>query len=164
MSTVTDSVDIQKIPGGMSVDGLALKNGKCGCTSILRCCHSYSKLKRDGNNFTFVVKTPSPDCEDLYSWGYIVEKAGHRITVTVEDARDKTIFSGYYPPRLEEWTARGWTVIEKTGEREDGELWRCAACKWLYNVDKEGKRFEDLPDDWKCPTCRAGKGAFEKVG
>jgi len=28
-------VRIEKIPGGMSVDGLELRNGKCGCTAVL---------------------------------------------------------------------------------------------------------------------------------
>ncbi|RJR15947.1 MAG: rubredoxin [Nitrospiraceae bacterium] len=37
-------------------------------------------------------------------------------------------------------------------------------CKWLYNDVKEGIPFEQLPDDWKCPTCGALKKAFEKIG
>jgi hypothetical protein len=31
-------IAIDRIPGGFSVDGLALKNGKCGCTAVLPCC------------------------------------------------------------------------------------------------------------------------------
>ena len=38
-------------------------------------------------------------------------------------------------------------------------------CGYIYNPDKgdrkgkipKGTRFEDLPDDWKCPICGAGK-------
>ncbi len=41
------------------------------------------------------------------------------VEVTVEDARDKTIFSGYYPPTLEEWTAKGWEISNK-GRRTGG--------------------------------------------
>lgn len=33
-------VAIEKIPGGFSIDGLALKAGKCGCTSIAKCCYT----------------------------------------------------------------------------------------------------------------------------
>jgi rubredoxin len=24
--------------------------------------------------------------------------------------------------------------------------------------------FDSLADDWKCPVCKAGKNAFEKIG
>ena len=36
---------IEKIPGGFNVDGLALRNGKCGCTAALPCCCSRSKVR-----------------------------------------------------------------------------------------------------------------------
>ena len=39
-------IEIEKIPGGFSVDGLALKSGKCGCTSVLPCCYSWSKVRQ----------------------------------------------------------------------------------------------------------------------
>ena len=42
-------------------------------------------------------------------------------------------------------------------------------CGYIYNPirgDKKGKippgtRFEDLPDDWKCPCCGSSKSMFE---
>jgi rubredoxin len=82
----------------------------------------------------------------------------------VEDARDKAYYSGYFPPLLAEWEARGWEVVEREGARQDGAVWRCAMCKWLFLEDREGRPFAGLPDDWKCPVCGAGKGAFEKIG
>lgn len=157
-------IDIHKIPGGFSVDGLPLKNGKCGCTSILKCCHSYSKVKRDGDKLTFTAKTSTPETEDLYVWGYTVTKEGVTVSVVVEDARDKTIFSGYYPPRLEDWLTLGWQLVDQNGAREDGGLWRCATCKWLYKEDPQGASFDTTPEDYKCPTCKAPRHAFEKIG
>ena len=35
----------------------------------------------------------------------------------------------------------------------------CSICGYIYDEEKNG-RWEDLPDDWKCPICRAGKDAF----
>lgn len=35
----------------------------------------------------------------------------------------------------------------------------CSVCGYVYDEDKEGK-WEDLPGDWKCPICKAGKEAF----
>ncbi len=45
----------------------------------------------------------------------------------------------------------------------------CRACGYLYDEalgDPDGglapgTRFEDIPDDWMCPTCGVGKGDFE---
>lgn len=156
-------ITIEKIPGGFRVDGLDLKGAKCGCTSVLPCCHSWSKLKRNGNVFTHTSKASTPETNDLFSWGYTVRKGDVVVEVLMEDARDKNIFSGYYPPPLESWEAKGWEVVSRTGLREDFGLWRCAACKWLYKEAVEKVKFEDLPADWRCPVCKAGKNVFENI-
>ena len=155
---------IEKIPGGFSVDGLMLRNGKCGCTAVLACCYSWSKVKQRGNSFTFTAKLSGPESKDIFLWSYVVKKDDATIEVRVEDARDKVIFSGYYPPALEEWVKKGWEVVTKEGDREDFNLWRCSACRWLYKERDHTTRFEDLPEDWKCPVCKVGKDSFEQVG
>ena len=46
----------------------------------------------------------------------------------------------------------------------------CSLCGYVYdpkNGDPDngidaGTAFEDLPDDWECPVCGAGKEDFEK--
>lgn len=159
------SVTVEKVPGGFQIDGLNLLGMKCGCTAILKCCHSWSKIKKKsgGKLFEFSAKTTTPETSDNFNWGYTVEKEGITVKVTVEDARDKVIFSGFLPPSVTEWESKGWTVIEKNGDREDGILWRCTMCKWLYKENKEGKPFDELPDDWKCPKCSATKKDFEKI-
>ncbi|NPV71401.1 MAG: rubredoxin [Firmicutes bacterium] len=48
------------------------------------------------------------------------------------------------------------------------EKYVCTLCGYVYDPEKgehpvpPGTRFEDLPDDWVCPLCGAGKDAFEK--
>lgn len=37
--------------------------------------------------------------------------------------------------------------------------WRCKVCG--YDAAEEGIPFEELPDDWVCPVCGAGKAEFE---
>lgn len=37
----------------------------------------------------------------------------------------------------------------------------CPICGYVYDEAKEGVKFEDLPDDWKCPLCGAPKNLFE---
>lgn len=158
-------VQVEKIPGGFRIDGLDLRSGKCGCTSIALCCHSWSKVKKRGpEQYEFGAKMTAPETRDNFSWGYTVRREGISVQVFVEDARDKVIYSGFIPPAASEWEHRGWEVIERIGDREDGPVWRCAMCKWLYREDKEGVAFESLPDIWKCPKCGVSKDEFERIG
>jgi rubredoxin len=49
--------------------------------------------------------------------------------------------------------------------------WECLVCGYIYDPavgDPDGDvapgtKFEDLPDDWVCPECGAGKDMFEQV-
>ena len=38
--------------------------------------------------------------------------------------------------------------------------YKCQLCGHIYDEDKEKVKFEDLPDDWKCPMCFAPKSMF----
>lgn len=41
--------------------------------------------------------------------------------------------------------------------------YKCQLCGYIYDEEKEGVKFEELPDDWKCPMCMAPKSMFKKV-
>jgi rubredoxin-NAD+ reductase len=49
--------------------------------------------------------------------------------------------------------------------------WECTICGWIYDEDvgdpdeglDPGTKFEDIPDDWYCPECGAGKEDFIKL-
>ena len=36
----------------------------------------------------------------------------------------------------------------------------CGPCAYVYDPAAEGTPFEDLPADWVCPVCGAGKDLF----
>lgn len=51
---------------------------------------------------------------------------------------------------------------------------KCSNCDWQYDPEKgdsfliggmikPGTSFEDLPSNWRCPTCRASKDTFNEV-
>jgi rubredoxin len=50
------------------------------------------------------------------------------------------------------------------------EKWVCSVCGWVYdprlgdpsNGVKPGTPFEEVPEDWVCPECGAGKDMFSK--
>ncbi|MCR5220150.1 MAG: MBL fold metallo-hydrolase [bacterium] len=40
----------------------------------------------------------------------------------------------------------------------------CGVCGYVYDpAEHEGVAFEDLPDEWKCPRCKQGKGNFNRA-
>jgi len=59
----------------------------------------------------------------------------------------------------------------KTKKKEEKTMTKhvCTVCGYVYDPEKgdpesgipPGVTFEDLPDDWTCPVCGAGKEAFE---
>ncbi|MBQ8180119.1 MAG: rubredoxin [Candidatus Methanomethylophilaceae archaeon] len=41
--------------------------------------------------------------------------------------------------------------------------YRCSMCGYIYDEEKEGVAFADLPDDWICPVCGEPKSEFVAV-
>lgn len=54
---------------------------------------------------------------------------------------------------------------------EEFKIWMCIICGWMYEEEKgapeegiaPGTRWEEVPDDWFCPDCGAGKEEFEMI-
>lgn len=40
--------------------------------------------------------------------------------------------------------------------------YKCMACGYIYDEEKEGIKWEDLPEDWVCPLCKSPKSYFTK--
>lgn len=63
------------------------------------------------------------------------------------------------------------TVSEPKQGVKQMKKYRCTLCSYIYdpavgdptNGVKAGTAFEDLPDDWVCPDCGAGKTEFEQI-
>lgn len=41
--------------------------------------------------------------------------------------------------------------------------YKCITCGYIYDEEKEGVKWEDLPSDWVCPLCKRPKTYFMKV-
>lgn len=49
-------------------------------------------------------------------------------------------------------------------EKEASGKYVCSICGYVYDpAEHDGVRFEDLPEDWKCPRCRQGKDKFNQA-
>lgn len=55
--------------------------------------------------------------------------------------------------------------FRKTSKRrEEGmKKYVCTVCGYIYDEEKEGTKWEDLPSSWVCPMCGVGKEFFELV-
>lgn len=62
------------------------------------------------------------------------------------------------------------TKKEQNKEEKTMDNYVCTVCGYIYDPEqgdsdngvKPGTAFEDVPEDWVCPVCGAGKEAFEK--
>jgi rubredoxin/flavin reductase (DIM6/NTAB) family NADH-FMN oxidoreductase RutF len=62
-------------------------------------------------------------------------------------------------------------VAEQKEAKPIMDKYECTVCGYIYDPEKgdpdsgvkPGTRFEDLPADWTCPVCGAGKDQFKKV-
>mgnify|MGYP006289978149 CR=1 FL=1 len=41
--------------------------------------------------------------------------------------------------------------------------YQCSVCDYIYDEDKTGTRWSDLPDDWVCPVCESGKSFYREI-
>lgn len=38
--------------------------------------------------------------------------------------------------------------------------YRCTVCNYIFDEEKEGYKFDELPDNWRCPVCNSPKSTF----
>jgi len=110
-----------------------------------------------------------------------IDVGTHTIFVgTVEDAEilseDKPMTYEYYhkvkggfsPKTAPTYSSEVDKEIKKEEKKMDRYV--CKVCGYVYDPEKgdpdneiePGTKFEDLPDNWVCPICGAGKEDFEK--
>lgn len=54
-------------------------------------------------------------------------------------------------------------VDEEKETNTNYNQYQCNLCGYIYDDSKEKVKFEDLPEDWKCPLCGAPKSQFTKI-
>ena len=58
------------------------------------------------------------------------------------------------------------TYIEENKNNDhsnQSSKYECIICGYIYDDSIEKIKFEDLPEDWKCPRCGVGKDKFRKI-
>jgi flavin reductase (DIM6/NTAB) family NADH-FMN oxidoreductase RutF/rubredoxin len=77
---------------------------------------------------------------------------------------------GYSPKTAPTYESESDQKKKQPTEENKMESYVCSVCGYVYDPEQgdpdsgiaPGTAFEDLPDDWVCPVCGAGKEAFEK--
>lgn len=52
---------------------------------------------------------------------------------------------------------------KKNAPQVISEKYRCQICGYIYDNAENDIPFEELPDNWECPVCKATKTMFEKI-
>jgi flavin reductase (DIM6/NTAB) family NADH-FMN oxidoreductase RutF/rubredoxin len=53
--------------------------------------------------------------------------------------------------------------LEKPKTGDIYKKYKCAACGFIYDEEKENVKFSELPDNWICPVCGSEKSDFIEV-
>lgn len=64
--------------------------------------------------------------------------------------------------RMEEKSRRKKPYTVKP-HKEYTDGYECVLCGYIYDEAKHDVRFDDLPDNYRCPLCLAGKEYFQKL-
>lgn len=98
-------------------------------------------------------------------WLFIGELIAARI---LEENIDPITYAYYHQIKKGISPKNAPTYVEKSEPETEAKTtaskkYECAVCGYIYDESEEGKSFEDLPDDWTCPICGAGKEEFDEV-
>ena len=53
-----------------------------------------------------------------------------------------------------------WIATSNNLTKEKKMKYVCNLCGWVYDEEEAGVKWEDLPDDFACELCGAGKDEF----
>lgn len=135
------------------LEGMTLKYGETGAPIVLNDTIAYLECK-------LVQKL------DVGShWLFIGELIDAQILNETNDpityAYYRKIIKGTAPKNAPTYIDE--SEFEAKKEQVGQGKFKCAACGYIYDENKEGIIFTGLPDKWKCPVCGAGKEIFRET-
>jgi len=100
----------------------------------------------------------------------LVNHTGGLLNQPLKEGDRVSLFPAEYPV-FADW--EGAILRKGIGDEviEEGKMkkWKCSICGYIYDPSKgdpdggvkPGTAFEEISEDWVCPTCGAGKDMFE---
>jgi flavin reductase (DIM6/NTAB) family NADH-FMN oxidoreductase RutF/rubredoxin len=134
-------------------EGMTIKYGETGVPIVLEDTIAYLECK--------VVRTIDIGTHLLF--------IGELINAQITDEINEPITYSYYRQTKKAFAPRNAPtyidkskLIIKTKPVKSG-IYKCSVCGYIYDESKEGIKFLDLPDNWKCPVCGTEKEYFIEV-
>jgi rubredoxin/putative ubiquitin-RnfH superfamily antitoxin RatB of RatAB toxin-antitoxin module len=100
----------------------------------------------------------------------LVNHTGTFLDQPLKEGDRVSLFPAEYPV-FTDWKGSILTQGHSDDMIEEGKMkkWKCSVCGYIYDPEKgdpdngvePGTAFEQLPEDWVCPLCGAGKDVFE---
>jgi Fur family peroxide stress response transcriptional regulator len=141
--------------------------------NILKELGEVTELRVDGAGHYEGSTTPHPHLICIRC-GKIVDLPSETLTAMPEEALVETEFQAmWYSLQIHGLCpqCQGQDKTSTEQRRLKMGQWECIVCGYIYDPDQgdpeagiePGTAFEDLPDDWVCPDCGAGKDMFEPL-
>lgn len=54
-------------------------------------------------------------------------------------------------------------IKKEIKKQSEAKIYKCNVCGHIYDDSKEKIKFENLPEDWTCPTCGVSKSEFSEI-
>lgn len=102
------------------------------------------------------------------------EEATESSVASIESEEDEAPMDAATKLQLEKAKRADELRAQEVFMKRSTGLHKCSNCDWEYDPDKgdsfliggmiqPGTSFEELPSNWRCPTCRASKDNFNEV-
>lgn len=87
-----------------------------------------------------------------------------RVKDTIKLNELKPMSYSYYHNNLKGTSPKNApTYVEQRNDNNEYNRYECIICGHIYDESVEQIKFDDLPDNWKCPVCGVGKDKFRKI-
>lgn len=163
----------------------AIKENKCFAVSILSIDtpkeligtfgYYSSKDTNKFENINYEIINNIPIIKE-YACGYIIAEIINIIDCNTHDlivakvvntsiqSNSEPMTYKYYHEKLKGTSPKNSpTYTEEESTFLNSSQYKCNLCGYIYDEVEEKVKFEELPEDWKCPLCGAPKSQFTKI-
>lgn len=133
------------------IEGMKVKYGKTGVPVILNDSIAYLECK--------VVQKFDVGTHWLFIGELIDAQILDEINEPITYSYYRQIKKGVAPKNAPTYIDKSKLSDAKTEPTISGK-YKCTACGYIYDESAEGVKFAELPNNWKCPVCGAGKEDF----
>ena len=131
------------------LEGMNLKSGKTGALIVLDDSIAYLEFKL------------SEKIDMGTHWIFIGELVDAQ---TIDESAEPLTYAYYRNFKKGTAPKNAPTYIKnKESKKTNTKVYKCSVCGHIYDDSTEKIKFEDLPEEWTCPTCGVSKDEFSEI-